>query len=422
MTRKLFFLERLLYGDGRAPFHAVFPIRISGAPALQNLRRGLEKVQSKHPLLQSRIVQDERGVPHFVADGQAAPIGIRIVDRKADDDWIHESMQEWVTPFDMEKGPLIRVVFLRGHSNYDLLLVFHHCICNGSSCILLMQEILTLLDEPEAEIGRYSHFITPEELLAENPADRGARRKAKLKSLLFHAFFSLKAAMVDKKNIVSICREKDYLVNWKLDEATSTAIYNHCKQLGVTVNSALCVAFLSAFRDVKGEANYNKVTCPVDIRKYLPAAKRNDLFSFGLAIDLEMGKKSPAGFRERAVSMHKEAVEKMSKLNIAEFLMPMEYSHAAIRPLMKVLQHGKRKTNLILSNMGRLELKNDYRSFRIEAVYSPTVIGSFGDPTDIVTTTFGGCMDFCFVSNGEFVPYADALAIKDRAMELLIPK
>ncbi len=419
MKRRLFFLERLLYGDGKTPFHAVFPVRLKGLVSVADLRTALAKIQKKHPLLQSRISEDKSGIPYFVMDGSVGPIPIRIAERHAGDDWIKESKREWNVPFDLEKGPLIRIVWMQSDSATDILMTFHHCICNGSSCLLLMQEILALLDEPGTNIGHYSHFITPEEILAENRPDKRTERVIKWKTRIAGAFICCRAALILKKK-PGVCRDKDYLINWKLDKSQSTAIIQACRQRNITVNTALCAAFITAFHAVKGKKRYPKLTCPVDIRRFLPVDKREELFSFGLAITLSLQDQGK-DFWDNAAALQQDAAEKMQKLNAGDFLLPLEMAHPLFRPLMKTLRHGPRKTNLILSNLGRLDIRKQYRSFQVEAVSSPTVIGSFGDPTDIVTTTFDGQMDFCFLSNEEFLPYSDAMAIRNNAMALLLP-
>ncbi|HWK03484.1 MAG TPA: condensation domain-containing protein [Puia sp.] len=422
MKRKLFFLERFIYGDGHLPFNAVLTVKINGSPSLENLQQALTKVQARHPLLRSRIVKDKRDFPWFTTVDQPPAIPVNIVNRTSDDDWLLQSRHEWVTPFDMDQGPLIRMVWLQSPSVSDLLMVFHHSICNGGSAVCLMQEILSLWDRPNLCTGKEMDFITPEKLLAGITVDRATRRKARLQSLMALMILSIRSAFINRKNGPSLSRGKDYAINWKLDKAASSALFDFCRDLNITVNTALCAAFLTAFQSVRGSDKYDKITCPVDIRKYLPALQKDDLFAFAMAITLPMEENKEESIWDRAVKMQKDASEKMGKLNAAEYLVPMEYAHATLRPLLKLLRYSKPGFGLLFSNMGRLEINKQYDTFEVGTVYSPTVIGPFGDPTGIVTTTFDGKMDFCFLSNEDCVPYADALTIRQKAMESLFLK
>jgi NRPS condensation-like uncharacterized protein len=420
VTRKLLFPERIMYGDGHSPFNGVFAVKIKGALVAGNLCRALEKVQDKYPLLRARVVQDKKGIPHFIVSEEKRIIPLRMVGRYADEDWIRESKLEWATPFDMVNGPLLRVVWLKSEAVSDLLLAFHHCMCDGGSALALMRDLLTVLDQPAREIGTYTGFTPLEELLPGTVFTMKARAKARLMSILMQTALFPASVLVATNDRRSLSRQRDYLLHWKLDKETSASVFNYCREAHVTVNTALCVAFLSAFQCVKGDKAFNKIMCPIDIRRYNPAIKKDDLFAFGLAIILSMKDKDrETGFWKKVIKMQEVISGKTSKLNAGEFLLMLEYSHASVRTMIKFLTFGKPGNDLMFSNMGRLDIGKEYDSFEVETLYSPTIIGPFGNPTTVVTTTFNDQMDFCFVSNDDFLPNTEASAIKEKAMELL---
>jgi NRPS condensation-like uncharacterized protein len=397
-------------------------VKITGEPSLSDLEHALAMVQTRHPLLRSRVVKDRRGIPWFATMESPPAIPVRLVHRSSDDDWLRESRTEWTTLFDTSRGPLIRIVWIKAKGISELLMVFHHAICNGGSAVCLMQEILNHWDQPARPPGREMEFITKEKLLRGLTIDGKARRKARLKSLMVGLLVSAKSLFMWKRKGLTLSREKDYVVNWKLNEMDSSTLLRRCRELEITMNTALCAAFLSAFRCICGSEKYQEITCPVDIRRYLPGLDKDDLFAFAMAINLPMQKNGQTSVWDVAAEMQKDAHEKMSKLDPVQYLLPMEYSHGTIRPLLKVLRYAKPGPGrvLLLSNMGRLEIRRQYRAFEVDAVYSFTVIGPFGDPTGIVASTFEGKMDFCLLSNEEVMPYADAQAIRQMAMELLI--
>jgi hypothetical protein len=75
--------------------------------------------------------------------------------------------------------------------------------------------------------------------------------------------------------------------------------------------------------------------------------------------------------------------------------------------------------NFTLSNMGRLDLPQQYRSFRLERVYSPLVMVSPTPANTVVISSFAGQMEFAIVSDEHSLPHAQAMEIKHRAMEIL---
>src|SRR6266446_7484380 len=149
-SRRLLLLERTMYREGRTPFTSVFTIQLLGRLEEGRLRQALARLQAKHPLLRCVIEDgaDSEG-PCFVLQDRPVPIPLRIVERKHDDDWQTEVRREWVAPFDASRDPLVRLVWLRASEVSELILVGHHCICDGQSGLTLLRECLSAYDEPE---------------------------------------------------------------------------------------------------------------------------------------------------------------------------------------------------------------------------------------------------------------------------------
>src|ERR1700754_4624987 len=99
MKRRLFFLERILYGDGNTPFNGVFVLKLRGIVETERLVCALERIQRKYALLRARVEKDAAGVPWFVVRDAVPPIPLRIADRWTDMDWIEESRRQWAEPF-----------------------------------------------------------------------------------------------------------------------------------------------------------------------------------------------------------------------------------------------------------------------------------------------------------------------------------
>lgn len=75
--------------------------------------------------------------------------------------------------------------------------------------------------------------------------------------------------------------------------------------------------------------------------------------------------------------------------------------------------------HITLSNMGRVDLPQQYRSFRIEEVYSPLVMVSPSPANTLVLSSFAGRLEFAIISDEQSLPREKALAIQERAMEIL---
>lgn len=400
----------MLHGDGSAPFNAVIPICIKGEVHLAGLQHALKKLQEKYPLLNAFVEADEKGMPWFVVeeDQTHRDIPVRISTRFGDDDWIRESVQEWSTVFDTRKGPLMRLVWVKRPEFSDLILVIHHCLCDGGSAMSILAELLLLLDNGEAQIGKEKPILDLNDIV---PAEVLRNKKKILKAKLIGRVANLVLWLVPlpKK---AVERKRDYMLNWSLDKALGEALIRSCKQQGVTVNTAFCMAVLNAFKAVRKEAFNNKISCPVDIRRFAPEIKKDNIFAFGLMMVVSAAQET--GFFENARKMQADIDKKTAKLDPYETIMMMEESHSSLKHFTKFLKYGKSSNDCMFSNLGRINIPHEYKAFSLERIYSPSVIGPLGNTTTLITSTYRERMDFTLVASEGFIPYEQALAIRDR--------
>ncbi|HKG05626.1 MAG TPA: hypothetical protein VKB19_04175 [Pedobacter sp.] len=414
MKRRLLFAERMLHGDGKTPFNAVIPWRISGTIQPAGLRHALRKLQWKHPMLNAAVVYDNDPLPFFVADEKTfIDIPVNIIDRKTDDDWKQQSINEWTIPFGTEKGPLIRLVWIRGVVYSEFIMVIHHCLCDGGSAMAILQELLTVLDDPEVDIGIEQSIMGLADVV---PAELLNSRKKVVKSKVIGGIANLFLWLVPVQK-QAVERKRDYMIHWKLEKELSSELIAKCKAEGVTVNTALCVALLNAFNTVRKAEFHNKVSCPVDIRRFAPQIKRDNIFAFGLMVVVSADKN--LDFFSDARRMQEDVNKKMARLDPYGTLMMMEESHAALNNFTKFLKYGKSTNDCMFSNLGRIGIREQYRSFAVETIFSPSVIGPLGNTTTMITSTYREQMDFTFIGSEGFLPYADALDIKDKMMEII---
>ncbi|MET3534994.1 condensation domain-containing protein [Chryseobacterium limigenitum] len=412
MKRRLLFGERMLLGDGTEPFNTVIPFRLKGTFSLKDIQHALNQLQVKHPWLKAVIKLDEKNIPWFEVS-EKAKIPIRILAQKGENDWFEESKNEWYKMFNYKEQPLIRFVWIKGDETSDMMFVFHHCLCDGGSALSLLDEFLKLLDNPTYDIGLENPIlgiqdVVPSKILS----NRGQQFKAKVIGRL--AATVIKYIPVSKK---SIDRQSDYLINWKFDQETSKELISYCKSQKVTVNTFLCATVLKAFEKIRKEKAFNKVSCPVDIRRFANQIKSDHIFAFGLMIVVSLNKKF--GFEENLKLMQEAVEKKTSKLNPYITMMVMESAHDALTNFTKLLKNGKSSNDCMFSNLGRIQIAHQYKDFSLENIFSPSVIGPLGNTTTIVTSTFRGEMNFSFMGSEGYLPYSDALAIRDEVTKMV---
>ena len=415
MRRRLIIGERIMYVDASTPLNCVFAVKLKGIITLSRLQKALFKIQQKHPLLQSSIEENNEGVPYFVSNDEIEEIPVRIVSRSGNEDWQVQSRKEWGKLFNDKNMPLARVVWIQGEEVSEILLVCPHCVCDGSTFVTLMNELLLLLDRPDTVLNRYLTFNSIEGLLG-NPPGQSIMKllRAKFFSALANVFFLLKTPR--KPEPVG----DNYFLHWKLDVETSQQLVQQCKQEKVTVHAALCLGFLRAFQKVRGKNAHGKVICPVDIRRFIPEIKADMMFSFAPIAELKLEKSKSLDLWMGAKKLKEELNTKIAAMDVRDLLLMSEYFHSSAKKMVKFLLNTDGTHDLTLSNMGKLAIGEHYESFEIEAMYSPTVGFPWRNPNTLVVSSFKGVLDFTFLSNDSFLSREDAVSIRDAAMNFLL--
>ncbi|WP_299590701.1 hypothetical protein [Mucilaginibacter sp.] len=413
MKRNLIMVERIMYVDAVTPLNCVFTAKIKGSISPGNLRSALFKVQQKHPSLRAGISDEYSDQPCFVFNNEIAEVPVRIVERLTDNDWLTVSKEEWYKLFNEVSKPLARVVWLRSVEISELMLILPHCICDGGTIVALMREILSLLDEPDQELKAYSPFVSIHELMPDKFHDnKKMERKSRIFAFLGRIFFYFKPTR-------NRSAKDHYVLHWKLDTEQTINITKASKKANASVHGALCAAFLNAFQEVRGNKAHGKVISPVDIRHFIPQIKQDTMFAFAPIVELNIDKKSGLDFWSTVRKIKAELTTKIEALNVFEMLWMGEYMHASVKRMVKFLKATDGTHDVTLSNMGKLNIPETYKSFELEAIYSPTVAFPWRNPSTLVASTFKNQMDFTFVSNNVFLPEADALKIKNKTMQLL---
>jgi hypothetical protein len=426
-SRPLLLLERTMYRDGRTPFTSLFTIKLRGELVEGRLRQALACVQAKHPLLRC-VIEDVATLPRFVLRDRPAPIQLRIAQRSGDDDWQAEARREWAMPFEGEREPLVRLVWVHGRGVSELVLAAHHCICDGQAGIALLRDLLSAYDEPEKDIGAYGALGRIEDIVpAAVLESRRFQRRLRWRERMLRLTLRLKGLGGGDSAHPRIPTEQMYFHRWNLAAQSAVSLTERCRSENVTVLAAASLCFMQAFRDVRGTGGLNKVNAMVDARKFLPQMESDALF--GLAPGVALLTKNlprPAdmsidSFWVRARAIKADLMRRIDRLgaNLYGNLAGFERLHDKYSGIVDFFERPPAVRPLTFSNMGRVNMPQQYRSFRLEKVYSPLVMVSPTPANTVVISSFAGETEFAIVSDERSLPRAEALMIKDRAMDTL---
>ncbi|AMP97143.1 Condensation domain protein [Pedobacter cryoconitis] len=414
MKRKLLFGERLMLGDGKTPFNGIIPVKIRGEFSAASLHHALLRLQQKHPWLNAVISYDKNNRPSFTTDTvQPVKIPVQIISRHKDTDWEVESVKQWSIPFETDRDPMMRMVWLKGEGVSELIMVIHHCLIDGGSILTLLTTLYELIDNGDADIGQENpikgiHDIVPAEIL-------GSRKKRLKASLIGSiAVLGLWLTPLKKK---AVARQKDYLIHWTVEEEMTVALTQLCKNSGVTMNTLLCAVLLKTFKEVRKDNAHNKISCPVDLRNLNHRIKKDNIFAFGSMF--VVSSYADLDFMSNLKAIQEDIRQKIKKLDPHLMLMVLEKAHPVLHKFGRFLKYSKSNNDCMFSNLGRITIPAHYKTFEIEMICTPTAIGPLGNTTSLITSTYRGKMDFSFVASEGYVPYLEGQAIQTRMMTIL---
>ena len=424
MKRKMMLCERVMYVDRDSTFTIVQAARVRGALDERRLRDALDRVQRKHPMLRCSV--EDGDPPTMVLEDDPQPIPLRIAERIDDEEWQRQSHIERETRFDTARAPLMRLTWVRGRDAQgevgELVLACHHVICDGMSMLTLLREILALCADPALDIGTHTGFNALEDILpAQALSDRRVRRSAAWKALAFRLFFSL------RRRRKPVPQGEFFVLHWKLSREDTAALAARAKAEGVTVFAAMSVAFSLAFRTVKGAAATGKIFSPVDIRKFLTLIRPDQLFAAApgtiVPLDTELAPDNvdDAAFWEQARVFKgrlNQKVERISR-NVHEYFIGLEMMHSIFGQFVAERRSDLDKFDTTISNIGRIDIPQDYPGFRLETVYSPTARLPWRSTTAILSSGYAGELDFVFTCDTESLSRAQVERIREITMRLL---
>lgn len=160
--------QRLWFLDQVDPMTAVYNVvqglRLEGPLDRARLEAALREVVTRHEALRTTFAAKD-GTPLQIVSGEAR-LPFAVVDLQGRDDAEAEASRlaraEAETPFDLQKGPLVRALaIVLAPEQHVLVVNAHHIVCDGSSLAILFEEVSALyagreLPEPKAQYADFT--------------------------------------------------------------------------------------------------------------------------------------------------------------------------------------------------------------------------------------------------------------------------
>jgi Condensation domain len=343
------FEELFCLFDQYFPTNAALAAQIIGRTTVQQWREALDAVQQRHPLLSVCIDTTFNRVPHF--RGVRGPrIPLRIVTTPGAQ-WQEEIAEEINTPFTPDQAPLFRAALLHQETHCTFILSSHHAVCDGSSRIFLLRDILLALT---------GHALETLPLAPSRETLFGARQRISSEPGL-PSFAAPRPPMPHVEGI-------------KLTPEQTTALQRRAREEGVTIHAAVSAALTIAGRSIDESWRNNalRILSPAEIRDMLGLTDQC-MISFGggeisIAPGVSMTFWELARFAKDGLSAVKSR-ESLSRM--------IELQSAAVSSNLTVEQAFQLKRNVfnsqvMFSNLGRVPFDSTFGHLKLESLWAPS--------------------------------------------------
>ncbi len=141
---RLWLLHRL--APDSSAYHMPLALRLTGELDPEALRRAVAAIVARHESLRTTIQETERGPVQLIAPDAATPLPVTDLRSLPEDEREEEAhrlvAQEAGEPFDLARGPLLRLRLLRlADRDQVLQMTLHHIVSDGWSMGILFQEL-----------------------------------------------------------------------------------------------------------------------------------------------------------------------------------------------------------------------------------------------------------------------------------------
>jgi hypothetical protein len=376
--RKLNEIEYLNWLIGQ-PYNISMVITIKGHLEQDLLKESLDKVQKKHPILQTRLDVNNKGQPYLIF-GVNGLIPVEIIPRTHDDLSKKIVDNEFNIPFETGfncVSPLIRVKLLISENISDIIITIAHVIADGMSMMYIFRDLIFFMVSSRKRIKPLKVIMSAEDILPHYYRKKIPKNARKFKFLvwLIKRLIALRKLIrkINKKQLKEKKqdkKERQYITrNWVLSEEQSQRLIKKCENERVTVHSALCTLFLPDF-----PAIYN----PVNLRKKLAYPVGESVGVYAGRLEVKVNYKKKSSFWANAREYHKKLVKGLNSDNVFK-VFKLINRKVPFEVFEEVMSLNTEQTNRIwITNLGSLDKLNEFiasEGFIIKMLYggvSPT--------------------------------------------------
>jgi hypothetical protein len=291
--------------------------------------------------------------------------------------WQREIAEEVNEPFTPDQAPLFRAVLLYQETHCTFILSSHHAVCDGSSRIFLLRDILLALS---------GHALEALPLTPSREILFGAQQRTSTEPGL--------PSFVAQRPLLP------YVEGIKLRPEQTSALQRRARQEGVTFHAVITAALTIAGRaiDESWRNNPLRIMSPAEIRDIL-GLKDQCMVSFGGG-EISIAPGDSMTFWELARFAKDGLSAVKSRENISRMI---DLQSTAVFSNLTVEQAFQLKRNafnaqVMFSNLGRLPFDSNFESLKLETLWAPCGLRGIEGEQTLGAVTVNGSLHLTHTS------------------------
>ncbi len=348
--------------------------RIEGEIETNILRKALDLLQNRHPMLRVRIIELADGA--YFSSQEIKKIPLRTITKTIENQWLEIAEEELHQKFSDEFTPLCRITLLKSSLSNgisEIVATFHHAITDGLSCMNFIDELLFYYQKIAAKEKISDAIALPffspiEQTLDQSFIDLNNIQKPESESV--------KKPPVPKLIIETEAppnQRRTRLVKRILSSETIFNLKQRCKQQKTTVHGALSAAMLFGATPISAFNEPIHLSCSsnINLRKYSkPEIDRNYIGCFVSSVENIHTLTKNTNFWDLARECKKQVNSSINETinNLINGKRFSNISRLSMRNSLKENPTGRIKT-INISNLGKFDLAKSYGKLKIKEIY-----------------------------------------------------
>ncbi len=141
--QRLWFLEHI--SSGLPVYHVPTCFRVRGRLELEAFRQSFEIIVRRHEILRTTFVARDGEPVQIISDAADVAVTLADLGGEVTPDFRAAAVAEAQRPFDLTRGPLLRVLLLKlAEDDHVVVITMHHIVCDGWSMGILFRELTAI--------------------------------------------------------------------------------------------------------------------------------------------------------------------------------------------------------------------------------------------------------------------------------------